>query len=80
MKEKKVFCANEQAETIHQVVIDTNGDFVFSCECGRFFKLPEGVDVKEALVAHEEANKGQKSIEAIEQENAEKLKLLDDSE
>lgn len=79
MKTRKVFCVNEQEITEHVVTVDANGEFVFTCPCGRFFKLSGELDkesIVEALKAHQEVNKGQVSQEAISKENAEKLKNI----
>lgn len=79
MKTKLTFCANCQEKKDHVVTVDNNGEFLFTCECGRFFKLPGTLDkegVKAALDLHEESNKGQLSQEAIDAENAEKLKNI----
>jgi hypothetical protein len=83
MKTKLAFCAAEQTETEHEVTIDENGEFLFTCECGRFFKLSGDLDkdgIKEALVKHQEQNQGQLTVEAIEAANEEKLALLDEDE
>lgn len=79
MKTKLTFCANCQDKTEHVVTVDVNGEFVFSCPCGRFFKLPGDLDKKgvaEALQAHEDSNVGQISQEAIEVANEEKLNSI----
>lgn len=79
MKTKKVFNARTQQVEDAVVTIDNNGEYVFTFADGSFFKLPGHLDkegVAEALKAHEEANKGQLSAEAIEAENAEKLKNI----
>lgn len=79
MKTRKAFCSNEQTQTDHVVSVDNNGEFVFTCDCGRFFKLPADLDkneINDALKAHEGANKGQISLEQLEKENAEKLENI----
>lgn len=79
MKTKKAFCSGEQKVTDHTVTVDQNGEFVFACECGRFFKLPGDLDkegVSDALKIHEESNKGQVTNEQLEKERAEKLKNI----
>jgi ribosomal protein L44E len=76
MKTRKAFCANCQEIKEHEVSIDNNGEFVFVCDCKRFFKLPAGLDkdgINEALARHEKANKGQISQAKIDAENKEKL-------
>lgn len=79
MKTKDAFCANEQEITEHKVTVDVNGEFLFTCDCGRFFKLPGDLDKKaidEALILHEDHNKGQVSQEEINKINEEKLKNI----
>ena len=70
MRTKDIFCANEQLVTTHDASVDSNGEFVFTCQtCGRFVKLPadlEPAQMEELLAKHEEANTGQVSIEASE--------------
>lgn len=79
MKTRKAFCTNEQTQTDHTVTVDNNGEFVFECSCGRFFKLPAELDkdgINDALKAHENSNKGQISLEELERVNAEKLENI----
>jgi hypothetical protein len=70
MKTSDAFCANCQQQTEHAVTIDANNEMVFTCDCGRFFKLnPEGLskdDVQAALDQHHAANEGQLPMEQIE--------------
>lgn len=70
IKTKEAFCANCQQETEHAVTVDANNELVFTCDCGRFFKLnPEGMskdDVQAALDAHKAVNEGQLPVEQIE--------------
>lgn len=79
MKTKKAFCAIEQLDKDHEVTIDQNGEYLFRCDCGAFFKLPADF-TKEQIAAHlkeyKEANEGQLSQAAIEAENEEKLKNI----
>lgn len=82
MKTKNIFCANEQEVTEHVVTIDNNGEFVFTCDCGRFIKLPGDIkkdELKEALEAHKASNEGQLTVEEVEKANLEKLKLIDEA-
>lgn len=73
-----IFCANEQTETDHTATIDHNGEYVFTCECGRFIKVAGDADIKAALEDHAYHNEGQISAAQIEAENEEKLSVLDD--
>ena len=70
MKTKEAFCANCQEDTEHMVTVDANSELVFTCDCGRFFKInPEGMskeDVQAALDAHKDANMGQVLTEQVE--------------
>ncbi len=78
-KTRLAFCANEQIEVNHTVTIDNNGEYLFECDCGRFFKLAGNLDkagIKEALSIHKASNLGQVTQELIEAENAEKLKNI----
>lgn len=78
MKTRLVFCANDQVETEHEVTF-VNGEFVLTCPCGRFFKLPGTLDKKgisEALKLHAEHNKDQVTQESVDKEAEEKLKLI----
>lgn len=78
MKTRKVFCANEQVLTNHMVTY-LNGEYVLTCDCGRFVKLPGGLtkdQIDKALDAHEEGNKDQVSQAALDKEAEEKLKLI----
>lgn len=79
MKIIKTFNARSQEIEDAVVTIDSNGEFLFTFEDGSFFKLPGHLDkdgVAETLKAHEKANKGQLSQDAIDAENAEKLKNI----
>jgi len=83
MKTKNIFCANEQEITSHKVTVDTNGELLFTCECGRFVKLPgdtQKAEITKALDRHEEANQGQVTQAAVEEQNQAKLTKLLDSE
>ncbi len=90
MKTKYVFCTNEQIETLHSVVIDGNGEFVFTCltknedaVCGRFFKIPANVDIeglKTALELHKTHNEGVVTAAQVEEETDQKLSILDQIE
>lgn len=78
MKTKNIFCANEQKVTEHSVDY-VNGEFIFTCECKRFLKLPGDLNKEEiakALDRHEESNQGQVSQESLDKEKEEKLKLI----
>lgn len=73
----QVFCANEQSQTDHTLSITGVGEILLTCVCGRFLKLPKGTtpeELKNAIASHEEANKGQITVEALE---AEEAKLID---
>ena len=79
MKTKNVFCSNCQAVTAHGASLSPIGEIVFTCDCGRFVKFAGDLSKKEIealLVKHEEVNKGQISVEAVEK----KLNELLDSE
>ena len=73
---KNAFCTKEQETTQHKVSLDTNGDFVFTCQtkdCERFFKLAGSTETKDIdglLKKEEEANKGQISVEEQEKKLA----------
>jgi len=59
MATRLIFCANEQKETEHNLEVDSNGEIVATCDCGRFIKLPAGVTATEAetiIIKHKEAN------------------------
>lgn len=78
MKTKDLFCSNCQEVTLHNAEVDSNSEYVFTCEvCGRFLKLPADVDSKEKadelFAKHEESNVGQISIEAQEKKLGELL-------
>jgi len=63
------FCANEQADTQHSVDIDSIGEVVLTCGCGRFIKFPAGTDaatLKAGLEVHKASNEGQITREKIE--------------
>lgn len=71
---KQIFCANEQKVTSHKGEVDGNGEFVFTCDCGRFLKFPKDTtpeQFNELLTAHEEANTGQVSQAEQEKKLAE---------
>jgi hypothetical protein len=77
---KNIFCANCQEITPHVVVI-SNDEYVFTCDCGRFIKFPSSLskeDLIKAIAKHEEVNKGQLTVEALEKELKEKLSALDE--
>lgn len=80
MKTKDVFCANCQDVTEHTAEVDTNGELVFTCECGRFIKVPtEGLSkdkLDNLLEAHQTANEGQMSAEAVEKAKQDVLNKL----
>jgi hypothetical protein len=81
MKTKNVFCANCQEVKPHEISLSSVGEFVFTCDCGRFIKVAGDLSVKEvneALDKHEEANKGQISVEAAEQKLGELIDSLDE--
>ena len=79
---KELFCARCQEITTHSGVVDSNGEFIFTCQnvvsnpdeeevvtCGRFKKFPADITKKDfdVLVAkHEEANIGQVNLEGQE--------------
>lgn len=76
---KKLFCANEQSVTEHQASLSPDGEFVFTCACGRFVKFPaDAENIEELIAKHEETNKGQVSIEAQEAKLAALLKSVED--
>ncbi len=78
---KKAFCANEQKVTEHKVDY-VNNEFIFTCKCERFFKLPGELkkeEISKALKAHEQVNKHQVTQESVEKEKEEKLKLIKDA-
>lgn len=78
MKTKEIFCTNEQKVT-EQVVTYVNEEYIFTCKCGRFFKLPGTLtkeQIDQALTAHEESNQDQVTQEALDKEAEEKLKLI----
>jgi hypothetical protein len=82
MKTKNIFCANEQKTTEHKADY-LNGEFVFTCKCGRFLKLPGDItkaQLVKALEKHEEVNQGQVTQESVDKEKEAKLKLLDADE
>ena len=61
---KTLFCAQCQAETQHAVVV-TRGDYVFTCDCGRFTKFPSTMtpmELSAAIAAHKENNQGLRLI------------------
>lgn len=63
---KTAFCANCQADTIHQMEVDQNGEIVLTCDCGRFQKLPAGMtktEMKDELSHRKETAEGQVSLE-----------------
>ncbi len=66
---KDIFCAKEQAVTSHKGYVDSNGEFVFSCQsegCDRFVKFPADTTPEqfaELLAKHEAHNTGQISLE-----------------
>ncbi len=77
-KTKNIFCANEQKVTEHSVDY-VNGEFIFTCNCKRFIKLPGDLkkdEIADALKKHQEANKDQVSQAELDKEKEEKLKLV----
>jgi uncharacterized Zn finger protein len=72
---KKIFCAGCQDVKEHELAASSSGEVVATCpECGRVLKFPAGIDktsFEKAIEAHEEANKGQVSLESIESTLAE---------
>lgn len=75
-----IFCAKEQADTLHTGQVDLNGELVFTCTtCDGFIKVPAGMsveDIKTHLAEHKEANEGQINIA----ESQDTLDSLFDSE
>lgn len=79
MKTREAFCTIEQKDTEHEVTIDANGDYVLTCPCGSFFKLPGTNDKKAndaALESHKAENEGKITLAALEKINEEKLKNI----
>lgn len=75
---KNIFCANEQKLTPHKATVDANGEYVFTCACGRFLKLPADTkDFEKVFAVHEKANTGQVSIEAQEKKLAELMEEVE---
>ena len=72
---KTIFCANDQAEQVHDLSASPSGEVQANCQvCGRLIKFPAGVsrDDFDALVAaHKDANQGQVTVESIEKTLAE---------
>jgi transcription elongation factor Elf1 len=63
---KQLFCANCQQVTDHSAVIDQNTDMVLTCSvCERAIKFPTAgmtkADIDAAILAHQDANRGQVS-------------------
>ena len=80
MKTRTVFCANCQAETAHEISL-ANDEAIFTCECGRFIKLPADMSKKEVtkhLKSHKETNEGQVSQERYEQAERDLIDALSD--
>ncbi len=78
MKTKSIYCTNEQKIT-EQTAEYINGEFIFTCKCKRFFKLPGKLNkeqIAKAIKAHHEANKDQVTQESLDKEAEEKLKLI----
>lgn len=70
-----MFCANDQMVTPHVGMVDGNGEFVFTCACGRFVKFPSDitpVDFKDLVEKHEDHNVGQVDI-AVQEAKLEAL-------
>ena len=68
---KTIFCANEQAEQVHELSASPTGEIQATCSvCGRVLKFPAGVSPDEfnALVAeHKASNEGQVTQESIDE-------------
>lgn len=76
MKTRTAFCAIEQLETEHVVTIDKNGEYLFTCPCGAFFKFPADFtkdDIDAHLVLEEVNSSGQVTEDQIALANEEKL-------
>jgi hypothetical protein len=67
------FCAACQEEKKHVVTVDDHGEYIISCDCKRFIKVPSTADVKEYLAAHKDSNEGQITEEEIAAAKAELL-------
>lgn len=67
--QRSIFCANDQVITEQTLSVDpVNGEIVATCPCGRFLKFPSSVtpdSFTELLTAHEDGNKGQVSVAAM---------------
>lgn len=75
-KTREAFNVNTQVVEDAEVVIDTQGDYLFTFSDGSFFKLPGSLDkdgVTEALGVYESSNTGQILAEVFEAENQAKL-------
>lgn len=75
-KIRAAFNANTQQLEDAEVVIDAQGDYLFTFADSSFFKLPGSLDkdgVNEALEAYELANVGQVKAEDFEAANEAKL-------
>lgn len=67
MDNKKIFCAAEQKNTNHSLVLDHNEEIVARCvDCGSFLKFPNvpDKDLDDLIALNEEANKGQVIVES----------------
>jgi len=79
MKTRDIFCTNEQKLTEHEVSIDNNGEFLLTCECGEFIKLPGDMDkegIDKALEDNQAENEGKVTLEVLTKINEEKLKNI----
>ena len=74
---------NVKSQTVepHVVVFDKNGEYLFTAEDGTFFKLPGSLDkegVLQSLEAHEASNKGQVTVEQVQEQEGINQKRLQD--
>jgi len=79
MKTRDIFCTNEQKLTEHEVSIDNNGEFLLTCECGEFIKLPGDLnkaEIDQAIKENEKENEGKVTLEVLTKINEEKLKNI----
>ena len=79
MKTRDIFCTNEQEITEHEVSIDNNGEFLLTCKCDEFIKLPGDLnkaEINQAIKENEKENEGKVTLEFLTKINEEKLKNI----
>lgn len=71
MKTKITYCTKCREDKDHGVIVDQNGEFVFTCTtCDSFFKLPAGLTVDEIRAEITERKERHANLVTVEDQEA----------